>query len=187
MHAGFGMRHSGEKNKTCLARCFKISMSGFRSLCVCLMKTFSWLIPVMSSNALRGNVTAPEEPPLLALTSRPLCGVVALFAVWGRRCAKSPNMRIKRSKCNFRMGPCEVFGDVQFKLLGFNLDCFGFILLLRVAHFQQLCHVCGAQSRKWNRFFSPPFVIALSHRFQMTRRSREDSWLNNSNSTRKRG
>lgn len=87
-----------------------------------------------------------------------------------------------------RMGPCEVFGDVQFKLLVLTWTalvsscCWGLLIFSSSAMYVGL-----KAKKKIKHIFFPAFVIALSHRFQMTRRSREDSWLNNSNSTRKRG
>lgn len=74
------------------------------------------------------------------------------------RCS-SPLRRLRPPVCQIPQHANQAF-QVQFRMgrvrfwrcavqaVDFNLDCFGFILLLRVAHFQYLCHVCGAQSRK---------------------------------------
>lgn len=155
--------------ETCLARCFKISMSGFRSLCVCLMKTFSWLI---SRNVLK----RPQGRRYCAGgTASPCINQQASL-----RCS-SPLRRLRPPVCQIPQHANQAF-QVQFRMgrvrfwrcavqaVDFNLHCFGFILLLSIAYFQYLCHV----SKQKMKQISPPlcncFESPLSDETQITRR-----------------
>lgn len=191
MHAGLACGARKKKKTTCLARCFKSSMSGFRSLCVCLMKTFCWLIPVMSSNGLRGNVTAPGGTASPCINRQ-----ASLRCISPLRRLRPPVCRIPPPPtCSSNVpsavsnGPCEGLEMWSSSCCFQTLDCFGFHLAIEKCSFSVSLPCMWGSKQTMTQIFAPPppFVIALSHRFQMTRGSREDSWLKNSNSTRGRG